>query len=708
MHEVIYYLDSLLIMKYIYILALFFFVVKSTAQKTSENNTIVSLDSTQTTTLEEVIVTATRTKRTISSLPLPVLLISQKELKQSNTKRLHQLLNEQTGLITVPTFGGGEGIQLQGLASEYTLILIDGVPLIGRSAGTLDLSRVTVGNIKQIEIVKGASSSLYGSEALGGVVNIITDTPKEGFKASIDYSYATNNNHDASIDIGYKKDKVSIAAFANRYSTDGFDLTPDDGLQTIDPYSNYTFSTKINYAFNKNTNLLLSGRYYTQEQDYVASETIDGLAEIKEWNTRIKLSHNFNTSWKSYLDFYATNYQADEQLNNNDGSLYSKSTYNELLLKPEYRFIFSPNTRNTYILGMGTNYASLKRTDFSTDPTFNAPYLYTQWDGNPTNKLNLIIGARFDYHTKYSSQFSPKIAANYKITPQLSVKGAIGYGFKTPDFRQLYFDFTNSSVGYTVLGYNAVSAKIPEMEALGLIKKIQVPISEFNNSLKPENSISINIGGRYSPSTTLFFDINIFRNNIQDLIDTRVIANKTNGQNVFSYYNVNKVVTEGFEFNATFKPSNQLKISTGYQLLYAKDSDAYQQFKNGQVYARNPETLETFKLKTSDYVGLYNRSKHMVNLKVYYSIPAWKLDTNIRCTYRSKYGLYDSNSNTFLDVYDDFVAGYTLCNWAVNKDIGKQLRIGFGIHNLFDFSNPEHINNISGRIVYTTLNFKLN
>ena len=72
-------------------------------------------------------------------------------------------------------FIGGEGVQMQGLDSEYTLVLIDGVPLIGRSAGTLDLSRLSVGNIKQIEIVKGASSSLYGSEALGGVINIITD-----------------------------------------------------------------------------------------------------------------------------------------------------------------------------------------------------------------------------------------------------------------------------------------------------------------------------------------------------------------------------------------------------------------------------------------------------------------------------------------------------------------------------------------------------
>ena len=97
--------------------------------------------------LSEVVVTATRTIRQLSSLPLPAQLISKKELRETSRTRLNTILNEQTGLITVQNFIGGEGVQMQGLDSEYTLVLIDGVPLIGRSAGTLDLSRLSVGNI---------------------------------------------------------------------------------------------------------------------------------------------------------------------------------------------------------------------------------------------------------------------------------------------------------------------------------------------------------------------------------------------------------------------------------------------------------------------------------------------------------------------------------------------------------------------------------
>ena len=122
-------------------------------------------------------------------------------------------MNEQTGLITVPDFGGGEGIQLQGLDSQYTLILVDGVPLVGRSAGTLDLGRITVGNIKQIEIVKGASSSLYGSDALGGVINIITETIKNGFNGHVNYRLGSFDSHDLSSTIQYKKQRLGISTF---------------------------------------------------------------------------------------------------------------------------------------------------------------------------------------------------------------------------------------------------------------------------------------------------------------------------------------------------------------------------------------------------------------------------------------------------------------------------------------------------------------
>lgn len=688
--------------KYFCIYFSLFFVYYSFSQETK----VVATDSTKTENLDEVIITATRTIRQLSSLPLPAQIISKKEIKRSNSVRLNDILNEQTGLITIPDFGGGEGIQLQGLDSQYTLILVDGVPLVGRSAGTLDISRITVGNIKQIEIIKGASSSLYGSEALGGVINIITETPKYGFNGNANYRVGAFNMNDLSTTINYKKKKLGFTTFLNRYSSAGYDLNKNDDLKTVDPFSNYTLNAKVTYDFSEATNLFISGKYYTQNQDYIASSTLKGESDINEWNSHLKLSHTYSKKWSSYFEFYATRYKAKDYLDDENGSRFSNSNYNQLLIRPEIRATFNPNNKNAFIGGIGINHETLDRTDFTTKPEFNSPYVYAQYDGNLTEKLNVILGARFDSHNKYKSQFSPKAAIRYELNDKLAIKGSVGYGFKSPDFRQLYFDFSNATVGYTVLGYNAVSTAIPELVSQGQIANIIVPISEFEDELNPENSISVNIGFDYKLSSALKLSLNLFRNNINDLIDTRIIANKTNGQNVFSYYNINKVYTQGLEFNTTWKPTNQLKISGGYQLLLAKDTAAENAFENGEVFARENPSSPSFQLKKNEYFGLFNRSRHMANLKVFYTIPKWNLDTNLRSTYRSKYGLLDSNGNSYLDTYDDFINGYSIIDLAINKTFYKNYQLGFGIDNLFDFTDTQNISNIAGRIIYGKLNIQ--
>ncbi len=688
--------------KYFSIYFSLFFVSHSFSQETK----VVATDSSKTENLNEVIITATRTIRQLSSLPLPAQIISKKDIERSNSIRLNDILNEQTGLITMPDFGGGEGIQLQGFDSQYTLILIDGVPLVGRSAGTLDISRITLGNIKQIEVVKGASSSLYGSEALGGVINIITETPKYGFNGNTNFRIGAFNTSDLSTTINYKKKKLGVTTFLNRYSSDGYDLNKTDDLKTVDPFSNYTFNTKVVYDFSEATQLFASGKYYTQNQDYIASSTLKGESTINEWNSHLKLSHKYSEKWSSYFEFYATRYKAKDYLDDENNSRFSSSYYNQLLIRPEIRATYNPDDKSAFIGGLGFNHETLDRTDFTIQPEFNSPYLYLQYDGNLAEKLNVIIGARFDSHNKYKSQFSPKAAIRYKLNDKLNIKSSVGYGFKAPDFRQLYFDFTNATVGYTVLGYNAVPTAIPELEAQGQIANIIIPVSEFQQELNPENSISINIGFDYKFSPVLKLDLNLFRNNIRDLIDTRIVANKTNGQNVFSYYNVNKVYTQGLEFNTIWKPINQLKISGGYQLLFAKDATAENAFENGDVFARENPSSPSFQLKKEDYFGLFNRSRHMANLKLFYTIPKWDMDTNIRGTYRSKYGLLDSNGNNYLDTYDDFVDGYTIIDFAINKTFYKNYLLSFGVDNLFNFTDSQNISNIAGRIIYGKLNIQ--
>ena len=435
-------------------------------------------------------------------------------------------------------------------------------------------------------------------------------------------------------------------------------------------------------------------------QDNVASASYDGESQIDEWNFHSKLELKFNESWDSQFEFYATTYKAEEFLNDTAGNLFSYSDFKQRFLRPEFRTVFKPNAQNSFIAGVGMQFESLQRTDFFGYPKFNSSYLYSQYEYTKNDEFNLILGLRFDRHNEYTSQLSPKAAARYKFNDKLAVKGSISYGFKTPDFRQLYFDFTNATVGYTVLGYNAVTTLIPELEANGDIASLLVPLSVFEGNLRPERSIGYNFGIDLGIDPKLKINLNLFRNEISNLIDTRVIARKTNGQNVFSYYNLNEIYTQGLEFNASLKFNKNTVLTTGYQLLYAKDKKAVQAFKNGEVFARLTPTSPAFALSKKDYFGLLNRSRHMLNFKLSYHMQKWNLDSNIRATYRSKFGLYDNNGNGYLDAYDTFVSGYSIFDFAINKTIFEHCKLGFGMDNFLDFNDPQNISNIAGRIVY--------
>ena len=149
-----------------FLVTLFFFSNKLLGQVKLINDTLYSNG-------DSVVVTATRSERKLGNITVPVTIVNAKMIQQNGSLRLTNILSEQAGLTL--TSGFGAGVQLQGLNPDYTIILINGEPLVGRTAGVLDLNRIALGNIKKIEIVKGPSSSLYGSEAMAGVINIITD-----------------------------------------------------------------------------------------------------------------------------------------------------------------------------------------------------------------------------------------------------------------------------------------------------------------------------------------------------------------------------------------------------------------------------------------------------------------------------------------------------------------------------------------------------
>jgi outer membrane receptor for ferrienterochelin and colicins len=176
-------------------------------------------------------------------------------------------------------------------------------------------------------------------------------------------------------------------------------------------------------------------------------------------------------------------------------------------LQSELKSYFTYKGLNT-VIGFGMTKEELSRRYFSNNPKQDLKFMYGQLDATAFDKLNIILGSRYDSYTDYTPVMSNKLALGFPLSKKFHINSSVGTGFKTPDFRQKYFDFTNSTIGYTVLGRDVAFDRLTTMQNVQEI----VPFSELISPLKSETSVNINIGLRYNPTNSLSFDINLFNN----------------------------------------------------------------------------------------------------------------------------------------------------------------------------------------------------
>lgn len=680
--------------------------------------------------LEEVVVTGTRSERTLGALPMPVTLLKADLIKTMGSVRLNDVLTEQTGLVVVPQVNGqGSGIQLQGMDPAYTLILVDSEPIIGRNTGTLELSRLAVGNIKQVEIIKGPSSSLYGSDALAGVINIITERPASN-QGNLSLRYGSNNTLDLNASGTLIGKNVGVYLFGNRYSTDGYDLSPENFGKTVSPFKNHTLGAKVTYSLGSRTDFSVGGRYFDEKQDLnfdVLSNGIStrtyGEGKVLDWNLNPVITHRFSNKLKGTGRFYTTEYSTNTFLKKqSNDSLTYRDNFRQAFTRYEAMGEYFFNEKHIVTLGAGhiQEAVSTSRYNDQLERLQQTDYVFAQHEWTPYQPLVMIAGVRYDRNSIYGDQLSPKFSTRFELNKKISFRGSIGVGFKAPDFRQLYFNFNNQAGGgYSVLGSEVIKERLADLQSQGLIQNLFYDPTLLGN-LKAEKSLAINIGGRAEILPRLNLDYNFFRNEVDNLIEIQLVAVNKTGQTIYSYRNIPRALMQGVEADISYAINAFISVSLGYQLLSAKDRDITDAVDRGSVFWRDPYTLVTQRLRPSEYVGLYNRSRHTGNFKIFYRNNRHGLDASLRVIYRGKFGLggingniqgdsvipADRNNNGVLDDYDQFVNGYALVNTSVAKTI-RSFRFQFGVDNLFDYIDTINIPNLPGRLVYLSVGYTL-
>ena len=649
--------------------------------------------------IEEIIVTATKGETSINKTTVPVQQIIQKYLKASGTVKLSQILQEQTG-IQLTNFLG-TGVQLQGLSAEYTLILINGEPIIGKNAGVIDLSRIIVSNIKKVEIIKGPVSCLYGSDALGGVINVITEDIGIKKSSSLEYAfqYKTPVQIANNLNGTFVRKKLTIENNINHNFSNGFQTNKETIYKEGAPYQDFTINNKLTYRANNKIHFGTALKYYhsklhnknvysdTAIGNYIATQK-DKINEINVnpffkfiSNKNIVLNiRNYNSLYK-----YKSHFEGEAM----DNELYDDN-YKQLLTKVEAQLDYRKN-KHLLTTGAGGFYNLINTKRNEGQVTQHQEYIFLQYQYELNNKFIINVGNRTDFPNDFEIQwFSPKVSARYNANKYFYVKASGGRGYRAPEIRQQYLNFTNAMAGnYSVFGTNVALQQLDLLVEQGRI--IYKPSFDRNTlqKLVPESSWAFNGEIGISPiPNKLSFSANYFRNEISNLIDNVSVADKIDEKGnvvgiIYTYFNLKKIYTQGIESEFNYNIIKGLSLNAGYQFLVAKDKEIVKNIEAGKAFKRNPETMEDERMTKKDYYGLNDRSKHSFNVKLYYENQKHDFNTYIRIIYRGKYGL---DKITYAD--SQFIPGQTNINFSFTKHIKKRYSVMFGMENYIQKKSP--------------------
>ncbi|WP_428235964.1 TonB-dependent receptor [Gracilimonas sp.] len=670
-----------------------------------------------------MVITATRTRRDIEDVSIPVVVVSTEEIERSGSTRLSDILLEQTGLNIISDHG--TGLQMQGFDPDYTLIMIDDQPVIGRSAGTLNLDRLSVGDVKQIEIVKGPSSALWGSDALAGVINIITEKGNQPLSWDLSGQLGSHTSYDGSTNISVRREKIRGRFFANANGSGGYDLNKKTIAPTIPQYNSSTFSGGIDYKLSPVLSVGLNSRYYREghsslrdievdnsEARIQSKENQENYSITPEMSLRIGDRQVFDAS--AYLSRFNS---SSESRFTESGEIYASGIFEQALNKYEIKSSTFWNKDHTSVFGVGMNHEELVSANYADVPAFQSYFVFGQHEWNMNEELSFTTGFRFDAHNEYASQWSPKFSGLYKPNEIIHIRASIGGGFKAPEFRQLYLDFTNAQAGYSVFGFNTVVEGVERLQNEGEIDELLIDPRTIGD-INAEHSFAYNAGFDLFPFDGVQLRVNAYRNNVEDLIDTRRIAVKTNGQSVFSYFNLNKIYTQGIESELRFvlPNSEKVRISLGYQFLDAR-----------REITREVDKIVDGRVVTTvrkEYIPMFNRSRHTWNAKLFYTFERLGVDANLRFLYRGRYWFSDSNNNnqpddgeyaldpngiqnrTLLGSAESYMRK-VIVNASLAKTFGERYRLQVGADNILNFQSPRFMPSNPGRTFYAQFKIQL-
>jgi outer membrane receptor for ferrienterochelin and colicins len=614
-----------------------------------------------TTRLKDIVVTGTRTPHALKDVPVETVLINREDIEKTNAQNAMDVLKNIPGIdssVHDDVFGIYTWrAKLRGLNFNdgYGLILIDGQRAMGcgQSGGMGEygsgLNQIPVDMIERIEVVKGPSSALYGSDAMAGVINIITKkTPKKATgSAGVSYGwYKVKEKKSNSGTITKPSDDGQSRKFSKNYVSYGDKISDRfgyllhynyDSAEDIeyDPIKSnrHSFMGKLDGELSENIDIYL--KYEVSDYEKADSREEESYRVSAGIDFRPTDNHFFSLKGYTYAWDFTHGYPGFSY-----GYKHGDVGYNQ----GEVQYTWYSSDWNALTLGgevqeQGINYV-IENADGSmvnVKEDVDTSSLYVQDELTLFEDLTLVAGLRYDDHSTFGSEVNPKFSFMYKFFEDTTFRASVGKAFKSPTLRQLYYDTPYRHGDY---------------------------YCKSNPDLKPEKAVGYSASiEQWLFDQSIMVNLGYFRNDVDDMVIREDTGTKYNGLPLKEYRNVEEAWTQGIEFMCRTYFAEEFSVSLSYTYTDSENKET------GKELTYTP--------------------KHVLSILPAYELEKYGLGTSATVSYIGKQ--YTNSDNT------DKIDAHTVVDAKIYKRLSDKAKLSFEADNIFDSDKGDEGNFRTGR-----------
>jgi outer membrane receptor for ferrienterochelin and colicins len=521
---------------------------------------------------DTVVVTGTRTPERMQRSTVKTDVVTREEADRRGATNVADALASQPGLVVNPGsygfLGGVSALQIQGFDRDRVLVLEDGERVVGDVGGAIDLSAIPTGDIDRIEVVSGPTSALYGSAAIGGVVNIITAPPRnEGPTGRMRMEGRSLNGLVLQANAAYRRGKPWAAVDFNLTRMDGIEKPVGPDLQVPDQ-SHRMVGVRAGTSLTPEMDVRIRARQFRDRTDGLETQTAPGLgrfiidtpAQTDRYTLHVihttRIGSRGSNLRLSLGRQWFDNFTARDR---RDSPIDERHDRTQRMQSFEGVGTIADGPR-TYVLGARAEAEHFEQDLTRTVSTSAGPVTTTAPEVLPLSygigalygqvawklgDVTVLPGARFESHTRYGSSIAPRLAAAWRITELVTLRASGGRGFRAPSAKELGFAFDHSAFGYKIFG---------------------------NDALRPEKSWGVNADLTVTPDSRMTFRGSVYANWVDDLIDLDLGNGKNEGGIAsYSYTNFGRARTAGGQVDVAFKPAPFLRAESSYAYTWTRD-----------------------------------------------------------------------------------------------------------------------------------------